>query len=118
MQQLPTVSVHLSSVNTLSSAKLQSVDNPSSAQLDGSYNTECTKPVLLKRTPVQLSGTSGAHVRADGCVNALEGDNKQGVPDHLEGAGGGEVLQEGGGHGDKGEGRGDGGRWQCSRGHS
>ena len=61
-QQLPTVSVPLSSVHTLSSAQLHSVHTLSSAQLDGSYSTDCAKPVLLKRTPVQLIETGAAPV--------------------------------------------------------
>ena len=42
------------------------------------------------------------------CVNVVEVGVKQGVPDHQQGAVGGEVIQEGGGQGDEGEGRGGG----------
>ena len=80
-QQLQPVSVPLSSVHTLLPAQLQSWHAPSSLQLDGSYSTDCDKPVLLKHTPVQLSGTSTAPVSAEGCVNVVEGGKKQGDPD-------------------------------------
>ena len=38
----------------------------------------------------------------------MEGGDKQGVPDHQQGAGGGGVLEEGGGQGEEGESRGGG----------
>ena len=40
--------------------------------------------------------TPVSSVSAEGCVNVAEGGDKQGVLDHKQGAGGGEVLQEGG----------------------
>ena len=55
-----------------------------------SNSTDCAKPVLLKRTPVQLIGTGAAPVRAEGCVNVVEGGDKQGVPDHQPGSAGGD----------------------------
>jgi hypothetical protein len=56
----PIVSVPILSMYKLSSAQLQSVHAPTSAQLDGSYITDCTIPVLLKPTPVQRSETDAA----------------------------------------------------------
>ena len=61
-----------------------------------SNSTDCAKPVLLERTPVQLIGTGSAPVPAEGCFNVVEGGDNQGVPDHQLGPAGCELSYTGG----------------------
>ena len=62
--QLTAVSGYPGSVQALSSTQLQSGHTLPSAQLVGSSSTDCAEPVFLESTPVQLSETSTATVRA------------------------------------------------------
>ena len=101
--QLTAGTDHLGSVQALSSAQLQSVHTLTSAQLVGSSSTDCTEPVLLESTPVQLSEISTATVGAEKLLKVVEGGDMQEVPDHQQGAEVGGGLEEGGGQGEGGE---------------
>ena len=90
-------------MQALSSAQLQSVHTLTSAQLGGSSSTDCTEPVLLESTPVQLSEISTATVGAEKLLKVVEGGDMQEVPDHQQGAEVGGGLEEGGGQGEGGE---------------
>ena len=101
--QLTAGTDHLGSVQALSSDQLQSVHTLTSAQLGGSSSTDCTEPVLLESTPVQLSEISTATVGAEKLLKVVEGGDMQEVPDHQQGAEVAVGLEEGGGQGEGGE---------------
>ena len=70
------------------------------------FYTILTDISLVQKDLVKIgkAGTPYAPVCAKGYVNVEEGAEKQGVPEHQQGAGEGEALQEGGGQGDEGKG--------------